>query len=185
MHLLESNIWILRDFPLNIFPGSPWNSCIYMPWYVVFILKGQQTLLLHKHVDRIWQILFICTCYTHYVNSSMRPDERGQQPNLASITNTWWRHQMETYWPFLRGIHPSPVDSPLKGQWHGALMFSLICACMNKQLSKQSTRRRFDMLSRSLWRRCNGRGCAHIPRLDWPGSAHLCRSWMVTPRDYF
>ena len=31
---------------------------------------------------------------------------------------TWWRHQMETF-------------SPHKGQWHGALMFSLICAWRN------------------------------------------------------
>ena len=41
---------------------------------------------------------------------------------------TWWRHQMETfprYWPFVRGIHRSPVNSPHKGQWRGALMSSL------------------------------------------------------------
>ena len=30
------------------------------------------------------------------------------------------------YWPFVRGIHRSPVNSPHKGQWRGALMFSLI-----------------------------------------------------------
>ena len=35
------------------------------------------------------------------------------------------------YWPFVRGIHRSPVDSPHKGQWRGALMFSLICARIN------------------------------------------------------
>ena len=47
---------------------------------------------------------------------------------------TWWRHQMETfsrYWPFVRGIHRSPVNSPHKGQWRGALMFSLICVWIN------------------------------------------------------
>ena len=32
------------------------------------------------------------------------------------------------YWPFVRGIHRSPVNSPHKGQWRGALMFSLIYA---------------------------------------------------------
>ena len=31
------------------------------------------------------------------------------------------------YWPFAR----SPVNSLHKGQWHGALMFSLICAWIN------------------------------------------------------
>ena len=32
------------------------------------------------------------------------------------------------HWPFVRGIHRSPVNSPHKGQWRGALMFSVICA---------------------------------------------------------
>ena len=29
------------------------------------------------------------------------------------------------------GIHRSPVNSPHKGQWHGALMFALICVWTN------------------------------------------------------
>ena len=33
-----------------------------------------------------------------------------------------WKH-FPRYWPFVRGIHRSPVNSPHKGQWHGALMF--------------------------------------------------------------
>ena len=53
----------------------------------------------------------------------------------------WWRHQMETFsvFPrnFVRGIHWSPVNSPHKGQWRGALMLSLICS-VNKRLNKQS-----------------------------------------------
>ena len=38
-----------------------------------------------------------------------------------------WKH-FPRYWPFVRGIHRSPVNSPHKGQWRGALMFSLIYA---------------------------------------------------------
>ena len=45
----------------------------------------------------------------------------------ASVSVTCWRHQMETYWQFMRRINRSPVKSPHKGQWRGALMFSLIC----------------------------------------------------------
>ena len=41
-----------------------------------------------------------------------------------------WK-QFPCYWPFVRGIHRSPVNSPYKGQWRGALMFSLICAWIN------------------------------------------------------
>ena len=35
------------------------------------------------------------------------------------------------YWPFERGINRSPVNSPRKDQWRGALLFSLICAWIN------------------------------------------------------
>ena len=41
-----------------------------------------------------------------------------------------WKH-FPRYWPFVRGIHRSPVNSRHKGQWRGAVMFSLICAWMN------------------------------------------------------
>ena len=41
---------------------------------------------------------------------------------------------METFSALLAlcaGIHRSPVNSPHKGQWRGALMFSFICAWLN------------------------------------------------------
>ena len=41
-----------------------------------------------------------------------------------------WKH-FPRYWPFVRGIHRSPVNSPHKGQWRGALMFTLICVWIN------------------------------------------------------
>ena len=37
-----------------------------------------------------------------------------------------WKH-FPRYWPFVRG----PVNCPHKGQWHRALMFTLICARIN------------------------------------------------------
>ena len=41
-----------------------------------------------------------------------------------------WKH-FPRHWPFVRGIHRSPVNSPHKGQGRGALMFYLICAWIN------------------------------------------------------
>ena len=41
-----------------------------------------------------------------------------------------WKY-FPCYWPFVRGIHRSPVNSPHKGQWRGALVFSLICVWIN------------------------------------------------------
>ena len=41
-----------------------------------------------------------------------------------------WKH-FPHYWSFVQGIPRSLGNSPHKGQWCGALMFSLICACIN------------------------------------------------------
>ena len=41
-----------------------------------------------------------------------------------------WKH-FPRYWPFVWGIHRSPVNSTHKGQWRGTLMFSLIYAWIN------------------------------------------------------
>ena len=41
-----------------------------------------------------------------------------------------WK-QFLWYWPFVQGSHQSLVNSPHKGPWHRALMFSLICAWTN------------------------------------------------------
>ena len=51
-----------------------------------------------------------------------------------------WKHFL-LYWPFVRGIHRSPVNSPHKGQSRGALMFSLICAWINGWVNTGDLRR--------------------------------------------
>ena len=64
--------------------------------------------LIHWYVHRLWR----------FHNQSLHDD----------IIN--WKY-FPRYWSFVRGIHQSPVNSPHKGQWRGALMFSLICAWIN------------------------------------------------------
>ena len=64
---------------------------------------------------------------------------------------------METFprhWPYVRGIHLSPVDSP--SHWPVArncdIFFDL---CLNKQLNKHSRSWWFETPPHSLWRHCN------------------------------
>ena len=45
-----------------------------------------------------------------------------------------WKH-FPRY--FVRGIHRSPVNFPHKGQWRGALMFSLICVWVNRWVNNR------------------------------------------------
>ena len=60
-----------------------------------------------------------------------------QVANCSRDGNTTGKHDdvikwkcLPRFWPFVRGIHRSPVNSPYKGQWRGGLL--------NKRLSKQS-----------------------------------------------
>ena len=73
--------------------------------------------------------------YVSYTISEYKHVVSIRENSLPLISiSAWWRHQMENcprYWPFVRGIHRSPVNSPHKGQWRGALMFSLIYAWTN------------------------------------------------------
>ena len=71
-----------------------------------------------------------------------------------------WKH-FPRYWPFVRGIHRSPVNSLHKGQWRGALMFSLICVSINGWENNRdagdlgSYRAHYDVIV-MIWRHLSG-----------------------------
>ena len=60
------------------------------------------------------------------------------------------------YWPFVRGIHRSPVNSPHKGQGRGALMF-FICSLINCRVNNRKTgdlrrhRAHYDVIVMKQW----------------------------------
>ena len=67
------------------------------------------------------------------------------------------------YWPFVRRIHPSWVKSPHKGQWRGALMFSLICAWINSwEKNPQWWGCWFETPWRPFWRHSNDTSTATL-----------------------
>ena len=82
------------------------------------------------------------------------PEAKSVVPELTTRDNPWWRHQKEKnfprYWPFVRGIDRSPMNSPHKGQWCGAF-FDLH---LNKRPSKLSWSWWFETQSCPLWRHC-------------------------------
>ena len=56
------------------------------------------------------------------------------QTLIADRNVSWWRHEMETFSALLAicaGNSPVPVNSPHKGQWRRASMFSLTCVWIN------------------------------------------------------
>ena len=54
-----------------------------------------------------------------------------QNVMMTSLNGNIFSH----YWPFMRRIHWSPMNSPHKGRWCTALMFSLICTWINGWVS--------------------------------------------------
>ena len=65
-----------------------------------------------------------------------------------------WKH-FPRYWPFVRGIHRSPVNSRTKPVTRSFDVFFDLH--LNQQLSKHRRRWWFGTPSRSLWHHCNGR----------------------------
>ena len=90
-----------------------------------------------------WQYKHLVSLVTMYLyslslglsNSNLNCSEATQKYTCHDDVIKW-KH-FPRYWPFLQGIHLPSVNSLHRGQWRGALMFSLICA-LNKRLSKQS-----------------------------------------------
>ena len=66
-----------------------------------------------------------------------------------------WKH-FPRHWPIVRGIYRWPVNSFHKGQWRGAVTFSLICAWINGWInnSEVGDLRRHRA---PLWRHYNGK----------------------------
>ena len=65
-----------------------------------------------------------------YVYCNQEPMSQRDWVNILHDDVIKWKH-FPRYWPFVRGIHRSPMNSPHKGQWRGALVFSLICTWIN------------------------------------------------------
>ena len=122
---------------------------IYRPWHQVFLKDDQQgnceIMMATWHGN-----VFSITVPLCRESAGGVPWQRVNSAELWSFVVTlsifWhsyaihhddvikWKH-FPRNWQFVRGIHRSQVNSPHKGQWRGALMFSLIWARINGWVS--------------------------------------------------
>ena len=127
-----------------------WNQChIFLAAMSQTLAKEAPDILVIAHVKvypsgcilDVWRFLFIF----RWVNTNSKHSSKSCAPKRHVL---WWHHQMihtyddiikckhfSRYWPFVRVMHWSPVNSPHDDQWHGALKFSLICAWRNRSAS--------------------------------------------------
>ena len=102
--------------------------------FYFFILLWNSTFLAEIFIWHIRSVIYNVRCMRTgiigiclYLNITMNHNIRMSFFHDDVIK---WKH-FPRYWPFLRGIHRSPVNSTHKGRWRGALMFSLTCASIN------------------------------------------------------
>ena len=110
----------LKPMSENITWNNCWWTSIFFPiiiWYTLIFLLC---------------VYYFAWCGWIRVKSS---GNKSQQSTTNTANNNHddvikWKH-FPLYWPFVRGIHRSPVNSPHKGQWRGALIFSVVCTWIN------------------------------------------------------
>ena len=134
MHLSKQwNCWSLRcSWSITCRPQmgpmlAPWT--LLSGKYIHFIFDESPTV-------QICFVFFVWLCYQLFMDSCHLLTHI-HQGSLHRYGVDWahddiikWKHFLR-YWPFVRGIHRSPVNSPHKGQWCRALMFFFICTWIN------------------------------------------------------
>ena len=96
-----------------------------------------------------------------------------------------WKH-FSRYWPFVRGIHRSPMNSLHNGQWRGALMLSLICVCINGWVNNREAgdlrrhRARYDVSENEIDHVTTASHCKHmaLPSTNTLTSTPLTHTFM-------
>ena len=108
-----------------------WGGWLYLPNYMVC-----DTLPPYTH--RIEIRAFALAPSRAWLRNMETPKYLLQGSLLLTFNDNVikWKH-FPRYWPFVRGIHRLPVNSPLKGQWPWALRFSLICAWTNSWVNNR------------------------------------------------
>ena len=120
------------------FCGERWvlekGSRLSFNWHALFLFLFEHNLIMIQicsHYDE-WQL---CASRKHvFLWEGMHAFCRCIFLSQDDVMK--WKY-VPRYWPFVRGILWSPVNSPHKGQWRVALMFSLICAWINSWVNNR------------------------------------------------
>ena len=132
-------IWNINAQPISRGFEIPWDLVVRLPRINIPLLDMQD----------IWLFLDIGQRFSVFGRRQLLSTHANKSGNAVGVEQEdkklgvgiyddviKWRH-FPHYCPFVRGIHQSPVNSPHKGQWRGALMFSLICARINRWVNNR------------------------------------------------
>ena len=147
----------LELMPLTGWPETCHNNNQHLPWTCcsVFVFQPSQiiALLAPKPSGKLRYPVMVVTDVSQkcFVSENYWEMFGGKQ-NFADCRGSLERSYLffmmmssngnffSRYWPFVRVIHRSPVNSPHKGRWRGALVLSLICAWLNDWVNNYEAR---------------------------------------------
>ena len=119
-HRRESIIWTNAEILMTRTPGTKLQWNLKRNWYI-FIQENA----FENVVCEMAAIFSQPQCVSQLAHLSVSELNHHLFMKLHDDVIKW-KH-FPRNWPFVRGIPRSPVNYPHKGQWRGALMFSLIC----------------------------------------------------------
>ena len=130
----------------------PFNTLIFInySWWLIWHLIGSRMKSVRRSVTSpptTWRITTLRSKWSKMQGRHIclswdqrAPRWRQLAPSIYSTSQFYhcilhddvikWK-LFPRYWPSVREIRRSPVNSPHKGQWRRALIFSLICAWIN------------------------------------------------------
>ena len=109
-----------------------WKTVIINRWCEETDSTSVKTADIRHHTLLRSNLFFVFFCDGELPTQRFRNDDELSRRDVVIK----WKH-FPRYWPFVRGIHRSTVNSPHKSQWRGALMFSFICAQVNGWVNKR------------------------------------------------
>ena len=135
--------WFCHYCVYNWTVDAVWYDEIIYYTYRVFVYPVHSYMSSLMSVYRFWQVescsRFLWYCWREYGHvkldwftcvNLMMCFRQHLMNNGVHDDVIKWKHFLR-YLPFVRRIHRWPVNSPHKGQWCGALIFSLISAWIN------------------------------------------------------
>ena len=129
---ISLEIWITFMKSKYIFPFhiTRIQRCMTGYWNLLFCKATSFHIYRILNKICIWLCFIKCFVWRKFSSRCDVFDDRFRVMSRIHDDTIKWKH-FPRYWPFVRGIHQSPVNSPHKGQWPGALMFSWICVWIN------------------------------------------------------
>ena len=137
----------LRHITCHLFPAKyqPWNitpqmaSDAVLSWFRCCEFENMWSTLRQRQLVGQCAIRLMKVRFKYFVQiiifTCIVPAGWTHESSLQVIcSSSWWRHQMETFSELLAIC---AGNSPHKGQWRGALMFSLICVWISSWVNSR------------------------------------------------